>query len=70
MSAPQSSGDPEGTVPPGTDTGEVAPNAAGIVQPDPPEGGAAADPDSPDPADLAPGFGGDSETQPESTGGD
>ena len=26
-------------VPPGTDTTEVAPNPAGIVQPDPPEGG-------------------------------
>lgn len=59
-----------GTVPPGTDTTEVAPNSAGIVQPDPPEGGAAADPDSPDPADLAPGFGGDSGTRPESVGGD
>lgn len=59
-----------GPVPPGTDTTEVAPNPAGIVQPDPPEGGAAADPDSPDPADLAPGFGGDSGTQPESVDGD
>jgi hypothetical protein len=54
-------------VPPGTDTGEVTPNPAGIVQPDPPEGGPNADPDTPDPADLAPGFGGVSETRPEST---
>ena len=64
------SGRADGPVPPGTDTTEVAPNSAGIVQPDPPEGGAAADPDSPDPADLAPGFGGDSGTRPESVGGD
>lgn len=56
-----------GTVPPGTNTEQVAPNPAGIPQPDPPEGGAAADPDSPDPADLAPGFGGDSESRPEGT---
>jgi hypothetical protein len=53
-------------VPPGTDTSEVAPNPAGIVQPEPPEGGPEAEPDSPDPADLAPGFGGTSETRPES----
>jgi hypothetical protein len=53
-------------VPPGTDTSEVTPNPAGIVQPEPPEGGPEADPDSPDPADLAPGFGGTSETRPES----
>jgi hypothetical protein len=53
-------------VPPGTDTSEVTPNPAGIVQPDPPEGGPEADPDSPDPADLAPGFGGTSKTRPES----
>jgi hypothetical protein len=58
-------------VPPGTDTGEVAPNPAGIVQPDPPEGGPN-DPgnDAPDPADLAPGFGGPREEQPESTDAD
>ena len=56
-------------VPEGTDLTEVAPNPAGIVQPDPPEGGAAADPDSPDPADLAPGFGGTGEERPEGTGG-
>lgn len=55
-------------VPPGTDTTEVTPNPAGIVQSDPPEGGAEADPSGPDPADLAPGFGGDSETRPEGTG--
>jgi hypothetical protein len=54
-------------VPPGTDTDEVTPNPAGIVQPDPPEGGPNADPESPNPADLAPGFGGDSQTRPEST---
>jgi hypothetical protein len=54
------------TVPPGTDTTEVTPNPAGIVQPEPPEGGPNTDPDSPDPADLAPGFGGTSETRPES----
>jgi hypothetical protein len=54
------------TVPPGTDTTEVTPNPAGIVQPEPPESGPNADPDSPDPADLAPGFGGTSETRPES----
>jgi hypothetical protein len=54
------------SVPPGTDTGEVAPNPAGIVQPEPPEGGPEADENSPDPADLAPGFGGTSETRPES----
>ncbi len=59
----------EPEIPEGTDLTEVAPNPAGIVQPDPPEGGAAADPDSPDPADLAPGFGGSSEELPESTGG-
>jgi hypothetical protein len=58
------------TVPTGTDTGEVTPNPAGIVQPDPPEGGAAADPDTPDPGDLAPGFGGDTASRPESTGSD
>jgi hypothetical protein len=54
------------SVPPGTDTGEATPNPAGIVQPEPPEGGPEAEPDSPDPADLAPGFGGTSETRPES----
>jgi hypothetical protein len=54
------------TVPPETDTSEVTPNPAGIVQPEPPEGGPNADPDSPDPADLTPGFGGTSETRPES----
>lgn len=32
-----------GTVPPGTNTEQVAPNPAGIPQPDPPEGAAAAD---------------------------
>lgn len=68
MSRPEDPSERESTVPPGTDTGEVAPNAAGIVQPDPPEGGAAADPDTPDPGDLAPGFGGDTETRPEGTG--
>jgi hypothetical protein len=56
-------------VPPGTDTTEVTPNPAGIVQPDPPEGGPAADPDSPDPADLTPGLGGDSESRPQSQEG-
>ncbi|WP_219419346.1 hypothetical protein [Pseudonocardia nigra] len=57
----------EKDVPPGTDTGEATPNPAGIVQPDPPEGGSNADPESPNPADLAPGFGGDSETRPPSS---
>lgn len=57
-------------VPPGTNTERIAPNTPGIPQPDPPEGGPNADPDSPDPADLAPGFGGDSETRPASTEGD
>lgn len=57
----------QSNVPPGTDTDEVTPNPAGIVQPEPPEGGPNADPDSPNPADLAPGFGGESETRPEST---
>lgn len=61
------SSEPESVVPPGTDTERIAPNPAGIVQPDPPEGGAATDPDTPDPADLAPGFGGDSDTRPKST---
>jgi len=53
-------------VPPGTDTSEATPNPAGIVQPDPPESGPNADPDAPDPADLVPGLGGDSETRPPS----
>lgn len=53
-------------IPTGTDTAEVAPNPAGIVQPDPPPGGPNADNDAPDPADLAPGFGGDSDTRPPS----
>lgn len=58
-----SDADPE--VPSGTRTDRIAPNAAGIPQPDPPEGGPAADPDAPDPADLAPGFGGTSSSAPE-----
>lgn len=53
-------------VPPGTNTAEATPNPAGIVQPNPPEGGPNADNDAPDPADLAPGFGGDSGTRPPS----
>ncbi|GAA5122858.1 hypothetical protein GCM10023320_33750 [Pseudonocardia adelaidensis] len=56
----------ETSVPPGTDTSEVTPNPAGVVQPEPPEDGPEAEPDVPDPADLAPGFGGTSETRPES----
>jgi hypothetical protein len=55
------------SVPPGTDTEEVTPTPAGITQPEPPEGGPNADQESPDPADLVPGFGGTSETRPEST---
>jgi hypothetical protein len=56
-------------VPEGTRTDRVAPNPAGIPQPDPPEGGPNNDPDAPDPADLAPGFGGTSQTRPEDEGG-
>jgi hypothetical protein len=54
-------------VPPTTRTDRVTPNPAGIPQADPPEGGPNADPDSPDASDLAPGFGGDSESRPKST---
>jgi hypothetical protein len=53
-------------VPPGTNTEEVTPNPAGIVQPDPPEGGPD-NADAPDPQDVTPGFGGDSDTAPPST---
>jgi hypothetical protein len=42
-------------------------SAPGIPQPDPPRGGPNADDDAPNPADLAPGFGGTSETRPVST---
>lgn len=45
------------------DTGKLP----GVPEPDPPKGGPNADPDSPDPADLTPGFGGTSETRPTST---
>lgn len=54
-------------VPPGTNTDRIDPNPAGIPQADPPEGGPNRDPDSPEPADLAPGFGGSSQTRPEAT---
>jgi hypothetical protein len=57
----------EQLVPPGTDAGEATPNPAGIVQPEPPEAGPNADPDTPDPADLAPGLGGDAGTRPPSS---
>jgi hypothetical protein len=53
-------------VPDGTRTDRTTPNPAGIPQPDPPVGGPNNDPDAPDPADLAPGLGGTSETRPES----
>jgi hypothetical protein len=56
-------------VPEGTRTDRVTPNPAGIPQPDPPEGGPNNNPDAPDPADLAPGFGGTSQTHPEEEGG-
>lgn len=36
----------------------------GIPLPDPPEGGPNSDEESPDPADLTPGFGGTSRTRP------
>ena len=39
----------------------------GVPEPDPPKGGPNADPDTPDPADLTPGFGGTSKTRPRST---
>ncbi|PRX43474.1 hypothetical protein B0I33_11592 [Prauserella shujinwangii] len=42
-------------------------DASGLPVPDPPEGGPNRDDDSPDPADLAPGFGGTSRTRPPST---
>ncbi|NIH84053.1 hypothetical protein [Amycolatopsis granulosa] len=41
-------------------------SAPGIPQSDPPQGGPNADESSPNPADLAPGFGGTSETRPPS----
>lgn len=56
----------EPKVPENTRTDEVAPNPAGIPQAQPPEGGPNADEDTPNPADLAPGFGGPSEELPES----
>lgn len=53
--------------PPGTNTERITPGPAGhIPQPDPPEGGPNNDEDSPNPADLAPGFGGPGQEQPES----
>ncbi|MDQ0380901.1 hypothetical protein [Amycolatopsis thermophila] len=42
-------------------------SAAGIPEPDPPRGGPNADDETPNPADLAPGFGGTSRTRPTST---
>jgi hypothetical protein len=41
--------------------------AAGMPRPDPPKGGPNKDPKSPNPADLAPGFGGTSKSRPAST---
>ncbi|MFJ8815094.1 hypothetical protein [Amycolatopsis thermoflava] len=42
-------------------------SAPGIPESDPPQGGPNADNDAPNPADLAPGFGGTSRTRPLST---
>ncbi|WAL66413.1 hypothetical protein ORV05_00910 [Amycolatopsis cynarae] len=41
--------------------------AAGVPQPNPPKGGPNQDEETPNPADLAPGFGGTTETRPVST---
>jgi hypothetical protein len=41
-------------------------NLVGVPEPDPPKGGPEADPNVPDPADLVPGLGGTSATQPPS----
>jgi hypothetical protein len=51
-----------------TDKTDNSPGAAaGIPQPNPPKGGPNKDDDSPNPADLAPGFGGTSATRPMTT---
>ncbi|HKS44577.1 MAG TPA: hypothetical protein VJT49_05580 [Amycolatopsis sp.] len=41
--------------------------APGVPEPEPPEGGPNKDEETPNPADLAPGFGGTSESRPSST---
>lgn len=41
-----------------------ADNLVEMPKPNPPKGGPEADPDSPNPEDLAPGLGGTSETRP------
>ena len=43
-----------------------ADNLVGVPEPDPPSGGAEADPNVPDPADVTPGLGGTSVTRPRS----
>ena len=53
-----------------TNTDADADNLVGVPEPDPPEGGAEADPTVPDPADVAPGLGGTSVTRPHSTSQD
>ena len=47
-------------------TDATADNLVGVPEPEPPKGGPEADPDTPDPADLAPGLGGTSATRPPS----
>jgi hypothetical protein len=42
-------------------THHEADNLVGVPEPNPPEGGPNADPDTPDPADLVPGLGGTSQ---------
>jgi len=42
-------------------TNHEADNLVGVPEPNPPEGGAEADPNTPDPADLVPGLGGTSQ---------
>ena len=44
-----------------------ADNLVGVPEPDPPQGGAEADPTVPDPANVAPSLGGTSVTRPHST---